>query len=643
MEKRTFELNEDLLSIIEEIGAYMPGGFFIYRADEKEDLLYANKTVFSIYGCSSMEEFRDLTGFTFRGMVHPDDYDRISSSVLHQISSNKDKMDHAEYRILRKDGSIRWVDDYGHYTKTKAYGNIYVVFISDITEKKLQWESDAATRDAVISTLTTAYNTVYLINDVVTEHMSLYHTDMDKSHEEAIRNALSHPRYTDTKTEYVNTMVAEEDRERLQEQMSLPYILKKFETKDRFSINFIRALKSGPRHYRIDFGKIYMPGGRTGVMMGFKDVDDEVRQGRAYQKALADAKKAQEENRRLNEEVQSAAKLAELMGSASSLLTNMPAMSFSKDIETGRYLACNQAFSEYAGKTKPEEVVGLTDHEIFDKDTADHFVEDDRKAMTMDKAYVFFEDVPDATGTVFRNLQTTKVTFREPSGQLCLLGMCVDVTELARIKTAEAEARAKQQELEEKIALHEQLLVQEKRQKELNNMITAMASDYRSVYHVDIDTDDAVCYRADASDLNQTPVGVHFPYYARFTEYCEQYVDQEYKEGFLHFIDPDHIRNALASESIMAYRYLARRNGVEYYEMLRMAGVRHPGERDDNTVHKVGVGFTVRVHGKESRAGGSAHRSRGSQQSENGFSFQHEPRNPHAYERHHRFEQYCLK
>jgi signal transduction histidine kinase/DNA-binding response OmpR family regulator len=32
---------------------------------------------------------------------------------------------------------------------------------------------------------------------------------------------------------------------------------------------------------------------------------------------------------------------------------------------------------------------------------------------------------------------------------------------------------------------------------------------------------------------------------------------------------------------------------VEYYEMLRMAGVRHPGERDDNLVHKVGVGFTV--------------------------------------------------
>ncbi len=590
---RNFELNEDTLSFIEEIGDHMPGGFFIYRAAGQEELIYTNKAVYAIYGCSGPEEFKSLTGYTFRGMVHPDDYDRISSSVLRQVTAGDEQMDHAEYRIVRQDGSVRWVDDYGHYAETKAYGGVYVVFISDITEKKLQQESDTATRDAVISTLTTTYNTVYLINDVVTEEMSLYHSDLDQTHDEAIRNALSHPRYTETKTEYVNTMVAEEDRERMQEQMSLPYILEQFKTRDRFSLNFIRALKSGPRHYRIDFGKIHMPGGRIGVMMGFRDVDDEVLQGRAYQKALDDARKAEAENRRLNEEVQSAARLAELMGSVSSLLTNMPAMSFSKEVSTGRYLACNQAFAEYAGKKGPEEVIGLTDHEIFDQDTADHFVEDDRKAVAMDKAYVFFEDVPDAVGTSFRNLQTTKITFREPTGRLCLLGMCVDVTEMTRIKTAEAEARTKQQELEEKLALHEQLMAQEDRQKELDNMITAMASDYRSVYHVDVDADDAVCYRADPNDPDHMQEGVHFPYYARFAEYGRLYVDPEYRDGFLHFIDPENIRQTLKTKSIMAYRYLARRNATEYYEMLRMAGVRHPGERDDNLVHKIGVGFTV--------------------------------------------------
>ena len=593
MREKKFELNDETLSFIEEIGGHMPGGFFIYRAEGTEELVYANGAVHRLFGCTGEAEFRELTGNTFRGMVHPEDYGRISAEIIRQIGETEEQLDCAEYRIIRRDGQVRWVEDYGHYAQTRNYGGVYVVFISDITDQKTRRDTDTAARDAVIATLTTAYNTVYLINDVETEEMSLYHTDQDETHGEAIRNALSHSRYTDTKTEYVNTMIAEEDRERMQEQMGLPYIRKQFETRDRFSVNFMLALKSGPRHYRIDFGKIHMPGGRTGVMMGFRDVDDEVRQGRAYHKALEDAKQARAENRRLNEEVQTAARLAEVMGSVSSLLSNMPAMSFSKEVATGKYLACNQAFAEYAGKTRPEEVVGLTDYELFDPETARHFVEDDGKTVAMDKAYIFFEDVPDATGKDLRNLQTTKLTFRETSGRLCLLGMCVDVTEMTRIKTAEAEARTKQQELEEKLALHEQLMAQEDRQRELDSMITALASDYRSVYHVDLDADDAVCYRADENDPDLTQVGSHFPYHARFAEYAQRHVDPEYREDFLRFIDPNHVREALKTESIIAFRYLAQRNGTEYYEMLRMDGVRHPGERDDDTVHKVGVGFTV--------------------------------------------------
>ena len=588
-----FELNETTLPIIEELGKHMPGGFFIYRADADEELLYANKACFDIFGCNGLEDFKALTGFTFKGMLHPDDYDAISTSIAEQVDQSEDNMDYVEYRIVRKDGEVRWVDDYGHYAVTNAYGGVYYVFISDITERRTRREDDYVIRDAVIDTLTTSYNTVWLINDVETEACSLYHTDMDDIHAEAIGNALSHARYTDTKTQYVDTMVAEEDRERMQEQISLPYILRQLEERDFFSVSFIRSLESGPRYYRIDFGRVRMPGSRIGVMMGFKDVDDEMREERAMEDALREAEKTEEENRRLMQEVESAAKLAEFMASVSSLLTNMPAMSFSKDAETRTYLACNQAFAEYAGKTKPEEVVGLTDHEIFDKDTADHFVEDDTKALSMDEAYIFFEDVPDAAGVVVRNLQTTKTKFHDTSGRLCLMGLCVDVTEVTRLKTAEAAALAKQQELEEKLALQAQLLEQEKQRKEQDAMITAMASDYRSVYHVDLDMDDAVCYRADPEDPLQTPERVHFPFRERFVEYGELYVDDEYKDGFMRFIDPDNIRAALATEDIIAFRYLARRNDVEYYEMLRMAGVRHPNDRDDHIVHAVGIGFTV--------------------------------------------------
>ena len=153
--------------------------------------------------------------------------------------------------------------------------------------------------------------------------------------------------------------------------------------------------------------------------------------------------------------------------------------------------------------------------------------------------------------------------------------------------------RAKQKELEDRLALQEELLKQQQRREQQDKMITALASDYRCVYHVDLDQDDAVCYRADPTDHEQIPEGVHFPYYERFSWYANHSVEESYRQEFLDFIHPEHVRKALESEPIIAYRYLAQRDGQEYFEMIRMAGVRHAEDREDHIVHAVGLGLTV--------------------------------------------------
>ena len=183
-----FQLNEQTIPVVEEIGRHMPGGFFIYRADAPEELLYANRAVIDIFGCDDLDDFKNHTGYTFKGMLHPDDYDEIIESVNKQISTSDDNFDYVEYRIIRKDGSVRWVDDYGHYTDTEAYGGIYYVFISDITEKKMRLESDMAVRQAVIEALSESYRTVWLIRDVESESFSLYSGD---SGETTLQDCLS--------------------------------------------------------------------------------------------------------------------------------------------------------------------------------------------------------------------------------------------------------------------------------------------------------------------------------------------------------------------------------------------------------------------------------------------------------------------
>ena len=258
-----FEHEKEALEVLEQIGQHFPGGFFIYKADSTEEVLYANKTVFEIFGCEGLEDFRGMTGNTFKGMVYPDDYDMVYSSIIKQLDESKNESDHVEYRIRRKDGIIRWVDDYGHYVRSDAYGGLFYAFISDITDK---WNQQ-------------------------------------------------------------------------------------------------------------------------------------------------------------------------------------------------------------------------------------------------------------------------------------------------------------------------------------DKMITALSAEYRSVYHIDLDNDDAVCYRGDLEDHQQTVEGVHFPYFERFKWYADHCVDENYREEFIEFIKPENIRKKLIDKAVASYRYFVRREGKEYYEMIRIAGVRHVEDRDDNMIHAIGMGF----------------------------------------------------
>lgn len=127
-------------SEVESAAKVMPGGLFIYLADEGEQVLYVNDVVLDIFGCRNREEFDTLTGNTFSGMVHPEDLSHVKSSISQQIHEDGRKFDQVEYRIIRKDGSICWVDDFGRLLQTKDYGNVFCVFIQDITEKKRMQE-----------------------------------------------------------------------------------------------------------------------------------------------------------------------------------------------------------------------------------------------------------------------------------------------------------------------------------------------------------------------------------------------------------------------------------------------------------------------------------------------------------------------
>ncbi len=170
----------------------------------------------------------------------------------------------------------------------------------------------------------------------------------------------------------------------------------------------------------------------------------------------------------------------DFMVSAHSLLDNLPAMAYSKHMEDGRYLACNQLFATFANKRSPKDVVGLTAHDIFDEETADRFERDDRVAMSMDEPYSFFEDASDASGRPC-HLKTYKLTFVGERGRLCILGLSMDVAEVKREQEQHELTKAAYEDVVSTSAIYE-------------SVVRALSQEYFDLYYVNVETDEYVEY-----------------------------------------------------------------------------------------------------------------------------------------------------
>ena len=127
-------LDDTTLPIVEHIADRMPGGFFIYEAQGEGRILYFNKAVLNIFGCKTYMEFKSLTGNTFKGLVYSEDWQKVQKELSEQLRGSN-SLDYIEYRIQKADSSIRWITDYGHLVHSRAYGDIFYVFINDCTDE----------------------------------------------------------------------------------------------------------------------------------------------------------------------------------------------------------------------------------------------------------------------------------------------------------------------------------------------------------------------------------------------------------------------------------------------------------------------------------------------------------------------------
>ena len=295
----------------------MPGGFFIYHADEAEEILYANKALLRIFNCDTMEEFQALTGNSFRGIVHPEDLNEVEKSIWEQISRSQHDLDYVEYRIVTKNGNVRWVEDYGHFVHSDLIGDLFYVFMADTTNKRqFQIEERNALlkekllKERLLQTQIDEYDKelkvihqehlrrLEVIEGLSVNYESIFYLDMEderirpyriSGRTEAIFSAREAMPYGDYLASYIGRWVHEEDRERVAGELSPENVRRKLSGDLTFYINY-RVVERGVVEYlQIRFVNVGRKDRASQVVLGCRRVDEELRREMEQKQTLEEA------------------------------------------------------------------------------------------------------------------------------------------------------------------------------------------------------------------------------------------------------------------------------------------------------------------------------------------------------------------
>ncbi len=288
----------------------MPGGFFIYRAGGGEEILFANRALLQIFHCDTLKEFREYTGNSFRGMVHPDDLDMVEQSIHNQVFNSQRDLDYVEYRIRRKDGAIRWIEDFGHFVR-RVSGEFFYVFISDATEKREKLLAEKAAllqeRHRSMESLIEEHTLIRqehlrrleIIEGLSVNYESILYADLDDNTILPYRlsrrtkvqfgemfRPLPYSWYT---RDYIQTWVYPEDRDMLAEAMDPDVIRDRLGGGGSYYVNYRAVDRGEPLYLQMRLVNVGASANGGQVVLGFRRVDQEVQLEMEQKQILADA------------------------------------------------------------------------------------------------------------------------------------------------------------------------------------------------------------------------------------------------------------------------------------------------------------------------------------------------------------------
>jgi PAS domain S-box-containing protein len=144
-------LAEKALKEMNDIVEASPAVAFLWRNEEGWPVEYASENVAKLFGHAA-EEFR-MGRMSYAQVIHPDDLARVTTEVAtFTAEARRTRFEHEPYRILTKDGSVKWVHDWTVIRRGEG-GQIthYQGIVLDITARIMLENQSLVQKDLAVS------------------------------------------------------------------------------------------------------------------------------------------------------------------------------------------------------------------------------------------------------------------------------------------------------------------------------------------------------------------------------------------------------------------------------------------------------------------------------------------------------------
>ncbi|MDH4239064.1 MAG: PAS domain S-box protein [Phycisphaerae bacterium] len=341
-----------------------------------------------ILGLEAIESTQPVDNFLQR--VHPEDRDMVDAEIQHSLHERRTYL--AEFRIVRPDGTVRWLQDQGKPFYDEDDHILYLTgAVIDITERKRAEEVIRESEKRYRALFQGAAEGI-IVADIETTQFKYVNP--------AICKMLG---YTEEELKLlgVRDIHPKED---------LEYVISEFKAQTKEE----RMLSQSIPCLRKDGTIIYADINSTNLLIDGRECNV------GFFTDITERKKAKE-------------KLQESEGKYRTLLENLPQKIFFKD-RNSVYVSCNDNLARDL-KIKSEEIAGKTDYDFFPKELAEKYRADDKRVMESGEVKDIEEKYIQDGQEVF--VHTVKTPVKDEQGYAVgVLGIFWDITEHKRAEDA---------------------------------------------------------------------------------------------------------------------------------------------------------------------------------------------------------------